>query len=100
MQTVYSENYKLPKVKHEKLSKDFLPPLTLDQIEHTSKFINDSYLPVFWTMAYTGADISDVLDFAPKHFKDGWIFKERGKTEEKIYIPVCKPLADILKTVP
>jgi integrase len=100
MQTVFGDNYKLPKVKYEKLSKDILPALTLGQIEHASKFINDSYLPVFWTMAYTGADISDVLDFAPKHFKDGWIIKERGKTEEQIYIPVCEPLAAILKTVP
>jgi integrase len=100
MQTVYGEDYKLPKVKYEKLSKDILPALTLDQIEQVSKCINDSYSPVFWTMAYTGADISDVLDFAPKHFQDGWIIKERGKTEEQIHIPVCEPLAAILKTVP
>jgi hypothetical protein len=100
MQTVYGEGYRLPKVKYEKLSKDILPALTLEQIEHTSNFINDSYLPVFWTMAYTGADISDVLDFAPKHFKDGWINKERGKSGEDIHIPVCEPLADIFKTVP
>jgi len=100
LQTAFGDSYLKPKVKYKKLKREIYPALTLEQIEHVSSFINNSYLPVFWTMAYTGADISDVLDFAPKHFKDGWIIKERGKTEEQIYIPVCEPLADILKTVP
>ena len=100
LQVAFGDTYKCPKVKYKKLKREIYPALTLEQIEHVSTFINDSYLPVFWAMAYTGADISDVLDLSPKHFKDGWIIKERGKTEEQIYIPVCEPLADILKTVP
>jgi len=100
LQTAFGDSYLRPRVKYKKLKREIYPALTLEQIEYVSSFINNSYLPVFWVMAYTGADISDVLDFAPKHFKDGWIVKERGKTEEQIYIPVCEPLADILKTVP
>ena len=87
-------------MKYEKLAREILPPLTLDQIEQASGFVPDRYLGVFWTMAYSGADISDVLGLSPKHFKDGWIIKERGKTGEDIAIPVCDPLTAIFKTIP
>jgi len=45
-------------------------------------------------------DVSDVVYLRPEDFKDGWIIKERGKTGMEINIPVCAPLAQILKPIP
>ena len=97
---VFGKGYTLDKPNYINLKRDILHPLTLEQIEHVSKFMNGSYFTVYWIMAYTGMDISDVLDLEPRHFKDGWIRKERGKTEIDIKVPICEPLADIFKMVP
>jgi|TARA_R110000822_G_C15306585_1_gene492439 integrase len=97
---VFGKGHTIDKPYYVNLKRDILHPLTLEQIEHVSKFMNDSYFPVFWIMAYTGMDISDVLDLEPSHFKDGWITKERGKTKIQIKVPICEPLADIFKVVP
>jgi len=98
--SAYGEGYRLPRVKYNKLNKEILDPLTLNQIETVSKYINDGYKPIYWIMAYTGMDVSDVIFLKPKDFKEGWIKKERGKSGIDIAVPVCDPLADILKSVP
>lgn len=100
MQTAYGEGYKLPKVKYKKLNKEILSALTLEQIEVVSRYVLDNYKPVYWIMAYTGMDVSDVISLTPRDFQDGWIRKERGKSGIEIAVPVCEPLADILKNVP
>jgi integrase len=100
MQTVYGEGYKLPKVVYKKLNKEILSPLTLEQIEVVSRCVMDMYKPVYWIMAYTGMDVSDVISLTPGDFQDGWIKKERGKSGIEIAVPVCEPLEDILKSVP
>ena len=100
IQTAFGEGYRLPQVKYKKLSKEVLPPLSLEQIEIVSRYIDEKYKSVYWIMAYTGMDVSDVLSLTPGHFKEGWIKKERGKSGIEIAVPVCDPLADILKNVP
>ena len=100
LKVVFGKGYILDKPRYVNLKRDILHPLTLEQIEHVSKFINGSYYPVYWIMAYTGMDISDVLALEPNHIKDGWITKERGKTGINIKVPICEPLLDIFKTVP
>jgi len=100
LQSVFSARYLLPRVKYKNLTKEILPPLTLEQIERASMFVLDEYKSIYWLMAYTGMDISDVVYLKPEDFKDGWIIKQRGKTTQDIAIPVCEPLADVLKTVP
>lgn len=74
--------------------------MKLEQIEAVSHFVSKNYKAPFWIMAYTGMDVSDVLDLRPLHFNDGWISKKRGKSGIDIEVPVCDPLSDILKTVP
>jgi integrase len=100
MQTAYGDSYKLPQVKYKKLRKEILPPLTLEQIEMVSRYILDTYRPIYWIMAYTGMDVSDAISLTPRNFKDDWIEKERGKSGIEIAVPVCEPLANILKNVP
>jgi len=100
LQSALGGGYRLLKVKYKNLTKEILPPLTLEQIEKVSRFVMDECKPVYWLMAYTGMDISDVVYLKPEDFKDGWIIKERGKTTQEIAIPVCEPLSDILKTAP
>lgn len=100
LQPVFGLAYRLPRVKYKNLTKEILPPLTLGQIERVSSFVMDEYKPVYWLMAYTGMDISDVAYLKPDDFKDGWIIKQRGKTAQDITIPICEPLSDILKNVP
>jgi integrase len=102
LKTVYGPTYILPKVPYKKLNREILPPLTLDQIEIAAGFVLGKYKPLFWTMAYTALDVGDALNLTPGDFKikDGWIVTRRGKSGIEIRVPVCDPLADILKTIP
>lgn len=97
---VVDSNWKKPKIKHGKILKETLDPLTYDQIVLALTKLPVQHHGVFWVMAYTAMDISDVLALTPKHFKDGWIFKERGKTGQDIAVPVCDSLKDILRNTP
>lgn len=97
---VFGRGYILGKPAYIKLKRKILPPLKLEQIEAVSHFVSKNYKAPFWIMAYTGMDVSDVLDLRPLHFNDGWISKKRGKSGIDIEVPVCDPLSDILKTVP
>ena len=94
------KNYNLPKISYKKLKREILAPLTLDQIKLASNYVQEKYLSVYWIMAYTAMDVSDVVHLKPEHFKDGWIIKERGKTSNEITVPVCSSLSAILKDVP
>ena len=95
-----TKSYKLPEIKYKRLTTKILPPLTLGQIKQAEHFLMDKYKPIFWTMAYTAMDISDVVALAPEHMVDGWIHKVRGKTGNEIAVPICNTLASILKAVP
>lgn len=97
---VVDKKWEKPKIRYEKLERDILEPLTYDQIVLALTELPSQHHGVFWVMAYTAMDISDVLDLAPKHFKDGWIIKERGKTGQDIAIPICKALKDIFSNIP
>jgi len=93
-------NYSAPKVEYIKLEKEILPPLTMFQIKETAKKVIKKYRAVYWVMAYTAMDISDVLDLKPEHIADGMIIKPRGKTNEKIAVPICPSLDKIMKGLP
>jgi integrase len=100
LQSVYGKGYRLERPKYKNMKREILDSPTLEQIEATAEFIEDKYKAIYWTMAYTGMDVSDVVYLTPGDFKDGWIIKKRGKTTQEIAVPVCDPLADILKAVP
>jgi len=100
LQTVYGRDYTIPKVKYTNLKREALEPLTYAQIEQVSGFVAEKYRPIFWGMVYTGMDVSDVVYLTPGDFTDGWIIKGRNKTGVEIAVPVCDPLAEILKGFP
>lgn len=97
---VVDSKWEKPKIRYEKLERDILEPLTFDQISLALTKIPAKYHGAYWVMAYTAMDVSDVLNLTPKHFKDGWIMKERGKTGQEIAVPVCKSLKDVLNKTP
>jgi len=69
-----------------------LPPLTFEQIEKTALSVSTRYRVIYWAMAYTALDISDVTGLKKFEIKDGWINSKRGKTKRNIHIPICKEL--------
>ena len=93
-------SYKLPAMNYTKIEKEILEPLTYSQIEVVGNLLDEKYKAVYWIMAYTGMDISDAVYLKPKHIKDGWIDKARGKTKQRIVVPVLDELQSILQTVP
>lgn len=93
-------SYKLPALNYTKIEKEILEPLTYSQIEMVGNLLSEKYKAVYWIMAYTGMDVSDAVYLKPEHFKDGWIDKPRGKTKQRIVVPVLDTLQSILQTVP
>ena len=77
-----------------------LPPLTFDQIKITALSVPTRYLVVYWAMAYTALDISDVTGLRQFEVKDGWINSKRGKTKRDIHLPICKELQTHFKKIP
>ncbi len=100
LQVAFGKSYRLPKVEYRKLKREMLQPLTIGEIETASQFVNSEYLEIYWIMALTGMDISDAVTLCRADFKDGWIIKLRGKTDQKIEVPICSELRDILKPLP
>lgn len=96
----FGPSYRLPKISYKKLKRELLQPLTIHEIDHASKFVDPQYKEIFWIMALTGMDISDVVTLCRADFKDGWIIKLRGKTDQKIEVPICSELRDIMKPLP
>lgn len=92
--------FAVPKVDYKKLFRALLPPLTMADIKKTEPFVLEKYRPVFWTMAYTALDISDVTALTREHIQDGRIIKKRGKTEQDIRIPICPALGEVFKALP
>lgn len=100
LQVPLGKSYRLPKVTFRKLKREILEPLTIQQIEIAAKYVGARYVPLYWIMAYTGVDISDAIGLRPMDFKANWVKTLRGKTSQKIEVPVCPELRDILKAVP
>lgn len=98
--TTVDSKFILPKTDYRKIEKNMLPPLKLQQVKNVGKLVPKKHQAIYWIMAYTAMDISDVVYLKPEHFKDGWIVKKRGKTCVDIRVPICRALADILETVP
>jgi len=95
-----NKSYDIPKVSYSLLRNELLSPLTFERVKRAGKFVPTEHNAIYWVMAYTAMDISDVVYLKPEHFKDGWIVKKRGKTRVDIRVPICRALADILETVP
>ena len=100
LQVPFGESYRLPKVDYRKLQREILDPLTIHQIELTAEHVGPRFLPIYWIMAYTGIDIGDAIALRPMDFKDNWVKTVRGKTDQKIEVPICPELRDLLKGVP
>jgi len=100
LQVPFGESYRIPKVEYRKLKREIREPLRIEQIELTAEHVGPRSLPVYWVMAYTGLDISDALALRPMDFKNNWLKTFRGKTDQKIEVPVCPELRDLIKDVP
>lgn len=100
LQVPFGESYRLPKVEYRKLKRQILDPLTIQQIELAAEHVGPRFIPLYWIMAYTGIDIGDAIGLRPMDFKDNWLKTVRGKTEQRIEVPVCPELRDLLKGVP
>ena len=83
----------VPRPNYEHIQrKGELPPLTFEQILKTAPSVPTSCIIIYWAMAYTALDISDVTALTQFEIKDGWINSKRGKTKRDIHIPICKEL--------
>jgi len=101
LQTMFGKTFTLDKPKYNKIVFESLPDLTMEQIEHVATFIKEKkYYYIFWFMAWTAVDIMDAVTLKSCEIKDGWINRKRSKTQNQIFIPVCEPLAEIMKTMP
>jgi len=76
------------------------PPLTFEQIKITALSVASKYLLIYWTMAYTALDISDVTGLRQFEVKEGWINSTRGKTNTEIKIPISKELQTEFNKLP
>jgi len=87
------KNFQVPRPEYEHIRrKGEFPPLTFEQIQRTALSVPAQYIIVYWAMAYTALDISDVTALKQFEVKDGWINSERGKTKRDIHIPICEEL--------
>lgn len=77
-----------------------LPPLIFKDIQKTALSVPTKYIVIYWAMAYTALDISDVTALRQFEVKDGWINSKRGKTKRNIHIPICKELQAEFKKLP
>jgi len=77
-----------------------LHPLTFEQIQITALSVPARYLVIYWVMAYTGLDISDVTGLRQFEVKAGWINSKRGKTKIDIHISICKELQEQFNKLP
>jgi len=77
-----------------------LHPLTFEQIQTTALSVPARYLVIYWVMAYTGLDISDVTGLRQFEVKAGWINSKRGKTGIDIHISICKELQEQFNKLP
>jgi len=100
LQVPFGDGYRLPKIKFKRLKREIMVPLTIQQIELAAEHVGPRFVPVYWIMALTGLDIGDAINLRPMDFKDNWLKTIRGKTEQKIEVPVCPQLRDLLKAVP
>lgn len=101
LQTMFGKTFRLDKPKYHKIIFESLPDLTFDQIEYVASFVKEKkYYLVFWFMAYTGCDIKDAVTLRSGEIIDGWIDRKRSKTQQKIYIPICEPLAELMQSMP
>lgn len=101
LQIMFGKAFRLDKPKYNKIIFESLPDLTLEQIEYVAGFIKEKkYYYVFWFMAYTAVDIMDAVTLRSAEIVDGWIDRKRSKTQQKIFIPICDPLAEIMQSMP
>lgn len=100
LQVPLGKSYRLPKITYHKLKREILGPLRIDQIELAAQHVGVKFLPVYWIMAYTGIDIGDAIALRPIDFRDNWLHTARSKTNQKIEVPVCPELRDLIKGVP
>jgi len=85
----------VPRPQYEHIQrKGELPPLTFEQIQITALSVPARYIVIYWVMAYTALDISDVTGLRQFEVKDGWINSQRGKTKRDIHLPICKELQE------
>jgi len=77
-----------------------LPPLTWEEIKITALSIPARYIAIYWVMAYTALDISDVTALRQFEVKDGWINSKRGKTKIDIHVSICKELQTEFNKLP
>jgi len=100
LQVPFGESYRIPRVKYEALKREIFEPLTIEDIEKASQYVGARFIQLYWIMAYTGIDIGDAIGLRPMDFKDNWLDTVRGKTKQKILVPICPVLRDILREVP
>jgi len=91
----------VPRPQYEHIQrKGELHPLTFDQIKITALSVPARYLVIYWVMAYTALDISDVTGLRQFEVKSGWINSKRGKTKIDIHISICKELQAEFNSLP
>jgi len=91
----------VPRPEYEHIQrKGELPPLTWEQIKITALSVPTRYLVIYWVMAYTALDISDVTALRQFEIKDGRINSKRGKTKIDIHISICAELQEQFNKLP
>ena len=105
---LFNPNFKLPKFKRwANRGKKVYTTLSYSEVmrvaercRESSKEYGESYRTIFLLMAYTGLDIGDVVGLDRSHVtKDGFILKDRGKTNERICAYLWEDARSLLKEI-
>ena len=101
-----NKKFELPEYDVKKKSKRVTRALTVEQVRkvlghvrNQSQEFGAQYVQIFKIMMWSGMDSKDVVYLRWDYIEDNWIRASRFKTGNPFDVPVCKPLAALLKSM-
>jgi len=101
-----NKKFELPEYEVKKKSKRVTRALTVEEVRkvlghvrNQSQEFGAQYVQIFKIMMWTGMDSKDVVYLRWDYIEDNWIRASRFKTGNPFDIPICKPLAALLKSM-
>lgn len=108
LMVLVNPKWKLPEIEYAHKGKTPSRALTIEEILKVQRFIKGQsklfgiqYEQIYEIMAFTSMDIKDVVELKWDQIdlETGWIRTSRGKTGNRLKIPVCKRLAEIFDSM-
>ena len=99
-------NFELPEYEVKKKGKRTTRALTVEQVRkvlghvrNQSQEFGAQYVQIFKIMMWSGMDSKDVVYLRWEYVEDRWIRTSRFKTGNAFDVPVCRPLAELFKSM-